>query len=249
MSAQPPYRPPTSPPPGYGPSRPGRGPAIAVAVIVLVIVAGVAYWLGGRNNNSTAAPTAPPAASSPPAASTPASTSASVTPAAAPSASASTMASTAPSAPVPTSAAPTTTKRAPTTSASPSPTVTPFTHPDPDFGYVTAVTTSGSVVKLSFDRATLETGPAAASAAAAHGQTVEDDYYIVNDNPLIRTFELSPSVVVTGSSDLSGEVGPKPSTVAALEAWVKANPKTKLPVDLSYDASGKVTTVAEVFFP
>jgi hypothetical protein len=113
---------------------------------------------------------------------------------------------------------------------------------------VTAITSSGSVTKLSFDRATLLTGPAAVSAATAHGQQT-DDYFIVNDNPLIRTFELSPSVVVTGSTNLSGDVGPKPSTLAALQAWVKANATQRLPVELSYDATGKVTKVAEKFFP
>jgi hypothetical protein len=127
--------------------------------------------------------------------------------------------------------------------------VTPFTHPDPDFGYVTGLSTSGSVTKVSFDRATLETGPAAASAAAAHGQTVEDDYFIVNDNKLIRTFALSPTVVVTGSINLSGTSASQPSTLAALQAWLAAHPGQHLPVDLSYDAAGKVTKIAEVFFP
>jgi hypothetical protein len=246
MSAQPPYRPPSSPPPGYGSGRSTRGPVIAAALVVLVIVAGLAYWLGGRNSDNTTSPDtpSPSASASAPAAS------------AAPSVAASQPASAGPSAPPSAgdaTSAPATSKSAPTTSASPtkspSPTVTPFTHPDPDFGYVTGLTTTGSVTKLSFDRATLLTGAAAASAATAHGQPGDGDYFIVNDNPLIRTFELSPSVVVTGSTYLSGDVGPKPSTLAALQAWAKANPTTKLPVDLSYDAAGKVTKIAEVFFP
>jgi hypothetical protein len=218
-------------------------------VVALVIVAGFAYWLGGHNSDNTSSPgaTSPTANASAAGASTVPSTLASAPP------SATALASAPASAGGATSAASTTTKSAPTTSASPtlspSPTVTPFTHPDPDFGYVTGLTTTGSVTKLSFDRATLEHGAAAASAAAAHGQTVEDDYFIVNDNKLIRTFALSPTVVVTGSSNLSGDVGPKPSTLAVLQAWVAAHPSQPLPVDLSYDAAGKVTKVAEVFFP
>jgi hypothetical protein len=246
MSAQPPYRPPTSPPPGYPPRGSNRAAVIAAAVVALVIVAGLAYWLGGRNSDNTPVAGATSTASAA-AASTVPSTAASAPP------SATAPASAAASAGAATSAAPTTTKSSPTTSASPtlspSPTVTPFTHPDPDFGYVTGLTTTGSVTKLSFDRATLEHGAAAASAAAAHGQTVEDDYFIVNDNKLIRTFEVSPSVVVAGSSNLSGDVGPKPSTFAVLQAWVAAHPSQHLPVDLSYDATGKVTKITEVFFP
>jgi hypothetical protein len=46
-----------------------------------------------------------------------------------------------------------------------------------------------------------------------------------------------------------GEVGPKASTLAALEAWVKANPALRLPVNLTYDATGKVTKITEVYFP
>jgi hypothetical protein len=244
MSAQPPYRPPSSPPPGYPPRRSNTGWIIAGAVVALIIIGGIGYWLGGRNNASTAAP-GPSAPATAPSGSAPSDSSApSATAAAslAPSASAQPSASTAPSAPPSTVASPT--KK----SASPSPTVTPFTHPDPDFGYVTGVV-AGPVTKLTFDRATLLTGKAAAAAAKAHGQQVDDDYFIVNDNPLIRTFPLSPSVVVVGSSNLSGDVGPTPSTLAALEAWVSANPKLKLPVDLSYDLTGTVTTITEHFFP
>ncbi|MDX6230408.1 MAG: hypothetical protein QOI76_3798 [Frankiales bacterium] len=246
MSAQPPYRPPTSPPPGYPPRNSGRGWVIAAAVVVLAIVAGLAYWLGGRTNNSTptAGTTPTGTAGAQPSSGHPSASAAASVPASGP-ASASARVS---SAPV-TSAAPTTTSSAATTSASPSPTTTVPSHPNPDFGYVTAVTTSGSITKLSFDRATLLTGPAASSAATAHGEQIQDDYFIVNDNKLIRTFELSPSVVVTGSSNLSGDFGPKPSTLAALKTWVAANPTYRLPVDLSYDATGKVTKIAEVFFP
>jgi hypothetical protein len=93
------------------------------------------------------------------------------------------------------------------------------------------------------------TGAAAASAAKAHGQTVEDDYFIVNDNKLIRTFPVATTVTVVGSQNLTGGVGPTPSTLAALEAWMAGNPGQTLPVDLGYDAKGTVTTITEIFFP
>jgi hypothetical protein len=105
------------------------------------------------------------------------------------------------------------------------------------------------VTKLTFDRATLLTGAAASSAAKAHGKTVEDDYFIVNDNPLIRTLPVSPSVVVVGSENLTGGVGPTPSTLTTLETWVSAHKDQTLPVELGYDAKGTVTNITEIFFP
>ena len=39
-------------------------------------------------------------------------------------------------------------------------------------------------------------GAAAEKAAKAHGDTVENDYYIVNDNKMLRTFPISSAVVI-----------------------------------------------------
>lgn len=239
MSAQPPLRPPTSPPPPppyEPPNRRGRNIAIlATAAVALVVIGGLGYWLGGRDTTPGAAPP-----------------SATTTPSAGPSTLPSTSVSAPASASASAASAPSATPGTTTTTASPTPTVSVTTtppHPDPDFGYVTGLTTVGGVNKITFDRATIYSGAAAQSAAKAHGQTVEDDYFIVNDNPLIRTFELSPTVVVTGSTNLSNDVGPKPSSVAALKAWIDAHPKQPLPVNLSYDPSGKVSKIAEMFFP
>ncbi len=231
---------------------------IAVAAIVaLVIIGSLGYWFGGRDsgdNGAVATPTpsvslssAPPsAASAPPS-----------TPSDAPSDAASSAPSEVPSA---TAAKPTTTKAltptpTPTpTTTSPSPTPSPTGSPTPgvptaDFGYVTGMVTVGPLTYITFDRATLYTGAAAESAAKAHGQQVEDDYFIVNDNKLIRRQPLAPDVVVTGSSNLSGDVGPKPSSAAALKTWLDSHPGQTLPVNLYYNATGKVAKIAEVFFP
>ena len=104
--------------------------------------------------------------------------------------------------------------------------------------------------KLTFDRATLLTGAAAASAAKAHGQTVEDDYFIVNDNPLIRTFTVSP--------DGRRRRQPEPHRRRRSDArrpcsrsrpGSAAHKDQPLPVDLAYDAKGTVVKITEVFFP
>src|SRR4051794_29507947 len=85
-----------------------------------------------------------------------------------------------------------------TASVSPDPAVTssPYTRPvasptspagDKDFGYFTAVEAT-SPPKLGFDRALFLSGAAAVKASEAHGDgsTVPNDYYIVNDNKLVR---------------------------------------------------------------
>ena len=109
--------------------------------------------------------------------------------------------------------------------------------------------TAHGVTTITFDRANLLSGAAAQSYAKAKNTEVTDDYIIQNDNPLIRTWTLSPTVVVTGSIQLSGKVESTPSTVAALAAFVAAHPKDYLPVNLYYDKADAVTKIAEQYFP
>jgi hypothetical protein len=47
-----------------------------------------------------------------------------------------------------------------------------------------------------FDYVQFLTGSAALKAAKAHGDTVDNDYYVVNDNKKLRTFPLSSGVVI-----------------------------------------------------
>jgi hypothetical protein len=253
MSAQPPYPPPPSRPPSY---RPGRRPfpiaAVLAAVVVLIVVAGVAYWLGGRNDNKpSASATTPPAST---AASASGGAVASATTAVAPSAS-NAVAATASDGvlePSPSAAAAPSSAPSPTvTSPSPTPatTTSPPANPVPDFGYLHSVVSASGVTKITFDRAILLTGPAAASYGKAHHLEVTDDYIIQNDNPLIRTWTLSPTAVVLGSIQLNNTVAQTPSTVAALQTFVAAHPKSFLPVDLYYDKNDAVTKIAEVYFP
>ncbi len=142
---------------------------------------------------------------------------------------------------------PTTT--APTPSSTPVVTTSPPVNPVPDFGYLHSVVTANGVTTLTFDRAILLTGAAAASYAKAKHTELDDDYIIQNDNPLIRTWTVLPTVVVTGSIQLSNTVASTPTTLAALEAFVAGHGKSYLPVNLSYDKNDAVTKIAEVYFP
>ncbi|MEO8475806.1 MAG: hypothetical protein ABI572_02000 [Actinomycetota bacterium] len=64
--------------------------------------------------------------------------------------------------------------------------------------YATAVSTSSTGPALTFDLAYFLRGEAANEAAGEHGGEVPvpNDYYIVNDNPTLRTMPLSPDGIV-----------------------------------------------------
>jgi hypothetical protein len=59
----------------------------------------------------------------------------------------------------------------------------------------TGKTSSGGNT-ITFDYVQFLTGDAAEKAAKAHGQEAENDYFVVNDNPKLRTFPVSSSAVI-----------------------------------------------------
>lgn len=59
----------------------------------------------------------------------------------------------------------------------------------------------GPPATLAFDLAYFLRGREAAQAAADHGDVLETDYYIVNDDPLLRRLPVSPLVQVTYVSE------------------------------------------------
>jgi hypothetical protein len=97
----------------------------------------------------------------------------------------------------------------PSTSATPSETISPTSSPTPSppaespvlgdgrhFGFIRSVDLSSQTPTLVFDLAYFLTGDEANQAAAEHGEEtpVPNDYYIVNDNPRLRTLALDPDV-------------------------------------------------------
>lgn len=75
----------------------------------------------------------------------------------------------------------------------PSPTAEDVTHQS------TFITKNGLLngdPTLTFDYVQFLTGAAATKAAAAHGDTAENDYYVANDNPKLRTFPVSAAIVI-----------------------------------------------------
>ncbi len=90
-------------------------------------------------------------------------------------------------------------------------------------GMVVAVTGSPGAYVLRIDYVLFLTGAEAAAAATAHGDESPppNDYYVVNDNPLLRDFPIRPGIPVTvvtnddGTSDSDGHT-------ITLDQWVAA---------------------------
>ena len=76
--------------------------------------------------------------------------------------------------------------------------------PNPDANDVTHQATfikktgvaDGGDHTMTFDYVQFLTGSAAIHAATAHGDTVDNDFYVVNDNPKLRTFPVSSGVLI-----------------------------------------------------
>jgi hypothetical protein len=151
-----------------------------------------------------------------------------------------------------------------TPSAKPSATIPPNYTPiaenptdkDLDFGFLTKVATSGGVVRLRFDRAVMLSGQAAVKANG--GVAPDNDYFIVNENPALRTFEVSRKASVIGYFRLikpSGTVERKPLTLVefARTAASEASADNPIPVWLRHTdggaKTGAVTAVMEQYLP
>jgi hypothetical protein len=74
-----------------------------------------------------------------------------------------------------------------------------------EFGRLT-LASEGSSILIDADRVDMLGGTAAEEAAAARGDEVSNDYYLVNDNPQLRRYRLSPQAVVWGSIGLTRTV-------------------------------------------
>jgi hypothetical protein len=86
------------------------------------------------------------------------------------------------------------------------------------FVYAKGVAQGTAGPELTFDLAEFLTDEAAQEAATAHDDEVTDGYYIVNDNPLLRTMPIAPDAIVRYVPD-----GTCCSLKAGnLEAWSEA---------------------------
>jgi hypothetical protein len=126
-----------------------------------------------------------------------------------------------------------------------------------DFGFLVGVVSQTPLV-LRFDRALWLSGEAADKAAAAHGDEtpVPNDYYIVNDNRLLRQVRVSPTCAVYGSLQLTGfvdgdraSVNPQRESIEDLVRFLATPAGRHTPWHLTYDARGVVTRIQEQYVP
>jgi hypothetical protein len=98
---------------------------------------------------------------------------------------------------------------------------------------------------LTFDKVEFLTGAAAEKAAKAHGDTVDNDYYIVNDNTMLRKLGVIPdSQVFT----LKGEGG-SPETEASSATEVAGQPYLFKIEVVNVRGVSPITSIEAVFLP
>ena len=126
------------------------------------------------------------------------------------------------------------------------------------FGYVTAINIGGSTVTI--DIAELLTGDAAVTAAIEDGAlepgetSIDNDYYIRNKNPKLRTVTVGPTAPVNvlsspGSPDLeSGSLQKLAEALTAVPVGDPSEGGPRLPVQI-VASGGVISRVDEVFFP
>ena len=126
------------------------------------------------------------------------------------------------------------------------------------FGYVTAINIGGSTVTI--DIAELLTGDAAVTAAIEDGAlepgetSIDNDYYVRNKNPKLRTVTVGPTAPVNvlsspGSPDLeSGNLQKLAEALTAVPVGDPAEGGPRLPVQI-VARGGLISRIDEVFFP
>ena len=125
------------------------------------------------------------------------------------------------------------------------------------FLFVKHVAETGSRPVITADYALMLTGTAAAKAATAHGDESPppNDYYIVNDNKLLRKLPVTPGITVTvttnddGTSDPTGHIVTFAKWAAAYAAPDDTNASLR---DAPYWVTinnGVVTKIAQQYLP
>jgi hypothetical protein len=204
----------------------GRRRAVAVAIVAALLVAGVGGYLLARGGGTEAAGSVSPSTTRPP-----------------------------------------TRTRSPTasTAGSVTPSVSPSASPEPAdalsdgryFVYAKTVEQNEGASSLTFDLALFLTDDAANAAAAAHGDEVPppNGYYIVNDNPKLRTVPIDPDVAVkyfpsTGPACCTHQ----PGTLDGFAAAVNGTAMTHYP-PMKYTPwwitlkDGAIVTITQQYLP
>ena len=118
-----------------------------------------------------------------------------------------------------------------------------------EFGRLVAVRGTADGLEVDVDRVDMLGGAEAEAAAAARGQDVSNDYFLVNDNPRLRTYRVSPEAVVWGSIMLHRTVEAARVPLHDLLAFVRAAPEDDLTLFHLDVEDGVVVGVEEQYRP
>lgn len=118
-------------------------------------------------------------------------------------------------------------------------------------GRVFAFVKSVDVAKrtVTYDQAQFLTGDAAVKAAAADKQELDNDYYIRNVNPRLRTAPLTPAAALMGSIALTGKVELNPVTLEAIAAFAASAQGSSVGFWITIDGTGHISKVEEQYVP
>jgi hypothetical protein len=111
------------------------------------------------------------------------------------------------------------------------------------FGYWSTFEIGDTIAFGEFDLAYFLTGKEAEKAAAAHGDEVNNDYYIVNDNPKLRTMIVDGHAAVLV---LASEGGPDQKSSNVADFAVDRHKHSGFWITI---AGGKVTKIEEQYLP
>lgn len=92
-------------------------------------------------------------------------------------------------------------------------------------------------------------GAEAEAAAASRGTDVTNDYFLVNDNPRLRTYRISPDAVVWGSIKLHRTVEASRMRLDDLVAFVTSAPEDDLTLFHLDVQGGIVVGIEEQYRP
>jgi len=117
-----------------------------------------------------------------------------------------------------------------------------------DFGRVVAVRAAAAGWEIDVDRVAMLGGEEAEAAALAHGERVETDYYLVNDDPTVRTYTVAADCVVWGNIALGHPGEPNRVTLTDWRAFLGS--ETGKSTLFHFDLNGtSVTGVEEQYRP
>ena len=121
--------------------------------------------------------------------------------------------------------------------------------PSTEVGYIRALVRHGDALVLTWDRAEMLTGVEAAEEYAQDGLEPLD-WYVRNDNPRLREYDVVQEVEVVASQLLGGAPEPREIDLTGLGRYLDGHDTSSYPLfELERDAQGQVLRIAEVYLP